>query len=132
MKISKQAKRDAKTLFRACLENGVLSDDRVRQAVGKVVEAKPRGYVAILQHFHRLVKLDIDRRTAQVESSVELSADLQASVKANLETKYGAAMVLKFSVNPELIGGLRIQVGSEVYDGSIQGRLTQLKNNASL
>jgi len=132
MKISKQAKRDAKTLFSACVVDGVLNEDRVRQAVGKVVEGKPRGYVAILQHFQRLVKLDLDKRTAKVESAVELSAEMQASVKANLEKKYGAGLNLSFSVNPELIGGLRIQVGSSVYDGSVQGRLTQLKNSAAL
>ena len=132
MKISKQAKRDAKTLFRACLVDGVLSDDKVRQAVSKVVDAKPRAYVAILQHFHRLVKLDIDKRTAKVESATALSDEMQASVKANLEKKYGSGLALSFSVNPELIGGLRVQVGSEVFDGSVQGRLTQLKSCAAL
>jgi len=132
MKISKQARRDAKTLFRACVVDGVLNDDRVRLAIGKVVEGKPRGYVAILQQLQRLVKLDIDKRTAKVESATELSADLQASVKTNLEKKYGAGLSLIFSVNPGLIGGLRIQIGSDVYDGSVQGRLAQLKNSAAL
>ena len=132
MKISKQAKRDAKTLFSVCVVDGVLNDDRVRQAVSKVVEGKPRGYVGILQHFQRLVKLDIDKRTAKVESATELSAELQASLKASLEKKHGAGLNLNFAVNAELIGGLRIQIGSDVYDGSVQGRLTQLKNSAAL
>lgn len=132
MKISKQAKRDAKTLFRACQADGVLSDDRVRQAVAKVIEAKPRGYVAILQHFQRLVKLDIDRRAAKVESAVALSDDQQAAVRGNLEKKYGAGLSLSFRVNPALIGGLRVQVGSDVYDGSVAGRLARLKSGAAL
>ena len=132
MKISKQSKRDAKTLFKACVVDGVLSDDRVRQAVTKVVEGKPRGYVAILQHFQRLVKLDIDKRTAKVESASELSGEQQAAVKGSLEQKYGAGLNLTFSVNPALIGGLRVQVGSDVYDGSVQGRLAQLKSSAAL
>jgi F-type H+-transporting ATPase subunit delta len=132
MKISKQAKRDAKTLFNACVADGVLSDDRVRQAVAKVVEGKPRGYVAILQHFQRLVKLDIDKRTAKVESAIELSGVQQAAVQSGLEKKYGMGLNLTFVVNPALIGGLRVQIGSDVYDGSVQGRLTQLKNSAAL
>lgn len=132
MKISKQAKRDAKTLFKACVVDGVLSDDKVRLAVTKVVEGKPRGHVAILQHFQRLVKLDIDKRTARVESAIELTGDQQAAVKSGLEQKYGAGVNLGFAVNPALIGGLRIQIGSDVYDGSVQGRLTQLKNSAAL
>ncbi len=132
MKISKQAKRDAKQLFSACVVDGVLAEDRVRQAVSKVAEAKPRAYVAVLMHFQRLVKLDIQKRTATVQSAVELSPELQAQVKANLEKKYGTGLTLNFSVNPFLIGGLRIQIGSDVYDGSVQGRLTQLKNSAAL
>lgn len=132
MKISKQAKRDAKVLFKASVVDGVLNDDRVRQTVAKVVEGKPRGYLAILQHFQRLVKLDIDKRTAKVESATELSGDQQATVKGNLEKKYGAGLNLSFAVNPALIGGLRIQIGSDVYDGSVQGRLAQLKDSAAL
>jgi len=132
MKISKQAKRDAKTLFKACVVDGVLSDDKVRLAVTKVVEGKPRGYVAILEHFQRIVKLDIDKRTAKVESAIELTGEQQAAVQGSLEQKYGAGLNLGFAVNPALIGGLRIQIGSDVYDGSVQGRLTQLKNSAAL
>jgi F-type H+-transporting ATPase subunit delta len=132
MKISKQAKRDAKQLFNVCVVDGALADDRVRQAVSKVVEGRPRGYVGILHHFQRLVKLDIDKRTAKVESATGLTGEQQASVQANLEKRYGGGLNLTFSVNPVLIGGLRIQIGSDVYDGSVHGRLMQLKNSAAL
>jgi len=50
----------------------VLDEAKVRQIVQQVIAAKPRGYVAILSHFQRLVKLDLDRRTARVESPVPL------------------------------------------------------------
>ena len=132
MKISKQAKRDAKSLFKACVAEGVLNDDRARQAVTQVLASKPRGYQAILQQFQRLLKLDIDRRTAKVESAVALTSEQQMSVQGSLENKYGAGLNLNFTLNPALIGGLRVQIGSDVYDGSVQGRLAQLKNNAAL
>ena len=69
VKISKQARRDAKQLFHACRVNGLLDEAKVRQVVQQVIAAKPRGYLAILSHFQRLVKLDLDRRTARVESA---------------------------------------------------------------
>jgi F-type H+-transporting ATPase subunit delta len=50
------------------------------------------------------------------------------SIKANLEKQYGAGLNIGFSVNPGLIGGLRIKVGSDVYDGSVAGRLAALKS----
>ncbi len=127
MKISKQARRDGKSLFNSCRVNGVLDEARVRQTVSAVIAQKPRGYVGILSHFQRLVKLDIERRTARVESSVALSGALQESVKANLAKGYGAGLSIGFAVNPALIGGLRVKVGSDVFDGSVKARLAELE-----
>jgi F-type H+-transporting ATPase subunit delta len=129
MKISKRAKRDAKELLRSCAVNGLLDEGRVRNAIQRVVEVKPRGYVAILSHFERLVKLDIDRRTARVESAVPLTPELQASVKSNLTQVYGPGLDISFGQNPKLIGGMRIKVGSDVYDGSVQARLAALEQS---
>ena len=126
MKISKQARRDAKRLFGVCTVNGALDEARVRQAVQAVIQGKPRGYVGLLHHFQRLVKLDIARRTARVESVVPLGSGLKASVESNLARKYGTGLNVVFDVNPALLGGLRIQVGSDVYDGSVATRLASL------
>jgi F-type H+-transporting ATPase subunit delta len=129
MKISKQARRDAKELFRSCLNNGRLDEGRVRQAVQAVVAGKPRGYVAILSQLQRLVKLEIDRCTAKVESATALTPELQNSVKVDLDRKYGAGLNITFSENPSLLGGLRVQVGSDVYDGSVRARLEALRES---
>jgi len=129
MKITKQARRGAKELFRACLVNGLLDDNHARQAVQRVIEVRPRGYLAILSHFQRLVKLDLERRTAKIESATPLAADLQAKVQAGLDRLYGPGLNASFVQNPALIGGLRIKVGSDVYDGSIQARLAALEES---
>ncbi len=126
MKISKQARREAKELYRASFVNGVLDDNRVRQVVTKVAEAKPRGYFGILSHFHRLVKLELERRTARVESAAALSPEMQSDVTAKLTGLYGPGLNISFAQNPALLGGLRIKVGSDVYDGSVQARLENL------
>lgn len=126
MKITKQARRDAKQLFRGCVANGALDEAKVRQTMQAVVAQKPRGYVGILSHFHRLVKLDLERRSARVESAVQSSPAMMESIKASLARRYGPGLNLTFSVNPELIGGLRVKVGSDVYDGSVQARLNAL------
>ena len=127
MKISKQARRDSKRLFNVCKVSGVLDEARVRQTVTAVIAQKPRGYVGILSHFQRLVKLDIERRSATVESAVAASDSLQSSVKANLAARYGAGLNVTFAVNPSLIGGLRVKVGSDVFDGSVKARLAELE-----
>ena len=129
MKISKQARRDANQLYRFCRVKDELDEGRVRQVVQQVIATKPRGYVAILSHFHRLVKLDVGCRTARVESPVPLAEPQQASIKANLARRYGDGLIFAFTQNPGLIGGLRVQVGSDVFDGSIQARLAELETN---
>lgn len=126
MKISKQARREGKELFRDCMVNGVLDENRVRNVVGKVAQLKPRGYVEILSHFQRLVKLEVERRTARVESAVPLTPEGQAEVTKKLGNLYGAGLNISFAQNPSLLGGLRIKVGSDVYDGSVQARLEGL------
>jgi len=109
--------------------NGLLDDNRVRQAVTQVIAKKPRRYVAILAQFHRLVKLDVARRTARVESTAPLPPELQAGVTQQLGKVYGAGLSISFAQNPALIGGLRVKVGSDVYDGSVQARLSALAEN---
>jgi F-type H+-transporting ATPase subunit delta len=129
MRTTKQTRREATRLFRLCLVNGLLDEGRVRQVVDQVIEGKRRGYVALLSFFHRLVKLESARHTAEVESAVPLPADLQANVQASLQSVYGPELSILFSQRPELIGGMRIQVGSDVYDSSVRARLAALERS---
>ncbi len=131
MKTSKQARREAKRLFRACVQGELLDEKRVREVVSRVIELKPRGYLGILSHFQRLVKLDVERRNARVESAIPLTPDLEASIRQKLTGLYGPGLSFSFSQNPNLLGGVRIKVGSDVYDGSVQARLNLLQEQFS-
>ena len=128
MKISKQARRDGKSLFRTCLVNGRLDENRVREAVERVVEGKPRGYLKTLVHFQRLVQLHAEARQVRVENAVETTPEQMSRIQQALEQRYGPGLDVSYWINRELLGGLRIRVGSDVYDGSIRRRLDELKN----
>ncbi|MCX6904408.1 MAG: F0F1 ATP synthase subunit delta [Verrucomicrobia bacterium] len=129
MKISKKAKREAKQLYRSCVEAGLLDETRVRSAVRQGIAAQPRGYLAMLSHFQRLVKLELQRRQARVESPVPLPGDLQSDIQGNLTRLYGGGLSFSFVQNAALLGGLRVQVGSDVFDGSVQSRLAALQES---
>lgn len=129
MKISKQERREGKELFRTTFVDGVMDEGRVRKAIEALLAQKPRGYVGILAHLQRLVKLEIARRTAKIESATALSPQDQAAIQANLTKRYGQGLNISFVHNAALIGGMRIKVGSDVYDGSVQGRLNALKES---
>jgi F-type H+-transporting ATPase subunit delta len=129
MKSTKEIKREAKHLFRLCFVNGSLDEDRVRSVLQGILGSKRRGSLPLAGQFQRLVSLDRLSHTAKVESAVPLSPDLQANVQASLVRGYGPELNTSFADNPALIGGMRIRVGSDVYDGSVKGGLDALENS---
>jgi F-type H+-transporting ATPase subunit delta len=124
---TKQARRDGKQLFRGCMVNGRLDEARALRVVQAVTDSKPRGWLPALHHFQRLVKLELERRTARVESPVPLEPVLRQDVTRGLERLYGPGLRCEFRENQALLGGLRVQVGSDVYDGSVRSRLSALE-----
>jgi len=105
---------------------GVLDDARVHAVVDGVIRAGRRGGVDILSGFRRLVRLDRQRHTALVVSAAPLPDDLRADVAAGVERLYGRDIETSFSDDPALIGGMRLTVGSDVYDGSVRARLAAI------
>ncbi len=127
MKGSKQSRRDAKQLFKSCQVDGQLNDDRVRKTVALLVEKKPRGYFGTLQELQRLVKLDVNSHSASVVSAVELTEEQKQSVRDSLGRMKGGDVAIEFAQNPDLIGGMRVKIGDDVYDGSMKTRLARLE-----
>ncbi len=129
MKGTKQSRRLAKQLFKSCQVDDRLNADRVRKAVRLLIEQKPRGYFGILQNLQRLVKLDEASRSARVESAVALSQAQQQDVRNSLKRLKSTDVTVEFATNSGLIGGMRVKIGDDVYDGSVKTRLTSLSDN---
>jgi F-type H+-transporting ATPase subunit delta len=129
MKISKVAAASARRLFGLCQTGERLDEAKLRSVVARLVEAKPRDYAAVLSALQRLTRLALERRKVTVESSVELDGASQQRVLAGLTSQYGAGLVVHYQINPALLGGLRIRVGNDVFDGSVQGRLDRFANS---
>jgi len=128
--ITKQrALREAKRMFHLCFVNGTLNEDRVRHAVQIVLKSRRRGYLLLLGYFQKLVKNNRIQHTAQVESAVSVPMDLQEKIQDSLVRTHGPEIHTMFSLNPALIGGMRIQVGSDVYDGSVEYGLEALQRS---
>ena len=129
MKGTKQSRRFAKQLFKSCQVNGQLDADRTQKSVQLLIEQKPRGYFGILQHLHRLVKLAEASRTARVESAVALGQAQQQDIQDSLNRLKGGDVTVEFAENPRLIGGMRVKIGDDVFDGSVKTRLTGLSES---
>lgn len=127
MKSRKESLRVAKKLFKASLVKGQLDLPTVRKIVRTLGDSKPRGYLGVLDAFWKLVRLDLEKNQAIIASAVELDSAAQKEVVANLKKKYGPQITTEFIVRPELIGGMKIRIGSDVWDGSVKGRLERLE-----
>ncbi len=126
MKSSKEATRAARQLFRMSLVDGAVDLERVKTIIRKLASAKPRGYLAIIAQFHRLLRLELEKRHAVIESAEPLTAELTAQVTADMKRKYGEDVTTEFKVTPSLLGGMRLKLGSDVWDGSVKNRLERL------
>jgi F-type H+-transporting ATPase subunit delta len=128
MKSGKEAARIAKKLFTASVVDGKVDASAVRTIVKKLADEKPRGYLNLINAYMRLIRLEVERNSAVVESASELEASVKDSVIADLKKKYGDQVEAEFALNPDLIGGMRIRVGSDVWDGSVKNRLDRLND----
>ena len=128
MKISKDAARAARQLLRLSHKDGRLDGDLIKEITSRISAAKPRDYLAMLQEYSILLRLEVEKLEALVESAIELGAQAGNDLVNDLRAKYGEELKAEFKVNPELLGGMRVKVGSDVWDGSVRARLNALKN----
>lgn len=63
---------------------------------------------------------------AMVESALPLDAAQTAALNADLERRFKRKVKAQITVNKELIGGVRVQVGDEVIDSSVRGQLAAM------
>ncbi|WP_285725309.1 F0F1 ATP synthase subunit delta [Psychromicrobium xiongbiense] len=88
----------------------------------------PRGLqpAKLVDRFAALAAARQNRWIAAVSTSRPLSAEQQTRLKAGLDRLYGRELNLNASVDPSLIGGIRVRVGDEVVDASLVTRLGEL------
>jgi F-type H+-transporting ATPase subunit delta len=127
MKINKETRQLARGLLRSSFVDGRLDSARVASLVKSLIEKKPRNYIKALDAYKRLLRLEVEKRSATIETATELAPEAGEQIVANLKRKYGGDLAAKFVVNPELLGGMRIRVGSDVWDSSVRNRLQRLQ-----
>ncbi len=126
MKASKVALSTARRIFRLCTVDGSIDDERMRKAINLLATKKPRGYRSIMQVLRRLLKIELQSKAVTVESAHQLEPQTAERLSTSLRKRYGNDLTFDFRTNPSLIGGLRVRVGNDVYDGSVKSRLARL------
>jgi F-type H+-transporting ATPase subunit delta len=127
MKINKEIRRLSREMLRASFTDGQLDAGRITSLVDSLIARKPRHYVEILKNYRRLLRLELEKRQAKIETASELDSATNSELVANLKKKYGGELTTQFVVNPALLGGMRIRVGSDVWNGTVRNRLERLQ-----
>jgi F-type H+-transporting ATPase subunit delta len=127
MKINKEIRQLSREMLRASFTDGQLDPGRITSLVDSLITRKPRRYIDVLKNYKRLLRLELENRRATIETASEVDAATISELAANLKKKYGSDLKTEFVVNPELLGGMRIRVGSDVWDGTVRNRLERLQ-----
>jgi F-type H+-transporting ATPase subunit delta len=127
MKINKQIRRLSREMLRASFTDGQLDAGKTRSLVDSLIAKKPRNYIDVLKNYRRLLRFELEKRRARVETASELDSTTSSELVANLKKKYGSDLTAEFIVKPELLGGMRVRVGSDVWDGTVRNRLAELE-----
>jgi F-type H+-transporting ATPase subunit delta len=127
MQVKKEVRQIAREMLRASFTDGQLDRGRIGAVVDSILTKKPRNYLKILEYYKRLLRLEAEKRHARIETATSLETQIASQISLNLARRYGTDLTTEFVVNPELLGGMRIRVGSDVWDSSVRNRLERLE-----
>jgi F-type H+-transporting ATPase subunit delta len=127
MRINKEIRRLSREMLRASFTDGQLNSGRIAAFVDSLIARKPRNYIHVLKNYRRLLRLEVEKRRARIETASEVDREATSKVIENLKKKSGNDLTTEFVVDPQLLGGMRIRVGSDVWDGTVRNRLEQLQ-----
>jgi F-type H+-transporting ATPase subunit delta len=128
MKLNKEIRQLSRKMLQASFTDGQLDPGKVGSLVDSLVTHKPRNYIDVLKNYKRLLRLELQKRRATIETASDVDPAIRSEIIANLKNKYGNDLATEFQVDPQLLGGMRIRVGSDVWDGSVRNRLERLQH----
>ncbi len=110
----------------------LLLDDKARPVTIRLAEVALRGFGgrSFSAGLTRLVELAANRRERQiayVTVARTMSEEQQNQLADQLSSIYGRAVDLKISVAPDILGGLRVRVGDDMYDATILRHLVEAR-----
>jgi F-type H+-transporting ATPase subunit delta len=127
MQVKKEVRQIARGMLRASFTDGQLDRGRIASVIDSVLTKKPRNFLKILEYYKRLLRLEADKRHARIETATAVEPQIASQISLNLARRYGTDLTVEFAINPALLGGMRIRVGSDVWDSSVRNRLERLE-----
>lgn len=128
MKLTRQHRRNARLLWQAVSVNGIPDEGRVREAVRTIRQNEGRDAEAVLRCFQQRLDVYIRANRVGVVSAVSLSSQQQEQLSRLFSNAGTAGAGVSYSIDPSVIGGLRVERGYQVTDMTIARQLEVLKD----
>jgi F-type H+-transporting ATPase subunit delta len=123
--------RSAPVEHRIALIDGLLagkvSDQTARLARQAVAAPRGRSLDRTLETYATVAAERRSRVVATVTAAVPLTEEQRERLSRALASIYGREIQLNIDVNPGLVGGIRVEIGDEVIDGSVISRLGEAR-----
>lgn len=126
MAADKQTKLLAKQLFKLSVVDGVVSPEQVAGVLGWVEQHSPRRPIALLKAYHHRIALELAKSHAEVEHAGPISDGTLKMIEGAMTQKYKRVVTASAKPNATLLAGLRIRVGSDIYESSVAAQLATL------
>lgn len=123
---NKSAQQLARQLFTMSLVDGAVSAERVEGVLAYVEKHRPANPVMVLQVYKQLISRELAKSHAVVEHAGPITDGILRGLEGALTQKYKRQVTASAVHNAELIAGLRLRIGDDVYEASIAGQLDQL------
>jgi len=81
----------------------------------------------VVEEYDRLRDEHEGRVQVRVTTARELGADLKEALRASLEQRTNKTVVLRERIDPEVLGGIRVNLGDQVLDGTIRRGLQDMR-----
>jgi F-type H+-transporting ATPase subunit delta len=123
---AKVAHQLARQLFKLSLENGIVSPERVAGVLAYVEKHRPANPVMVLRAYQRFVGNEVAKSQAVVSHAGAIQPAMLDSIAAAMTKKYGRSVTAMSKPAPELLAGLRVRVGDDIYESSVAAQLDAL------
>jgi F-type H+-transporting ATPase subunit delta len=117
-----------KVAFLDRLNQKLKLQKELRNLIAVLVDNNRIGQVSeVAQAWRRLLQEQSGIRQAEIVTARELSEKDRDALVAEIGKLAGARVEASFKLDPSILGGTVVRIGSTVYDGSVRGRLDRLK-----
>jgi F-type H+-transporting ATPase subunit delta len=128
MRADKKTKLLAKQLFKLSLVNGQVSAEQVAGVLGYIEKIEPHHTMTLLKLYHRTIQAEVAKSRAVVEHAGPVTDATLRLIGSTMTRKYQRPVTAAAKPNAALLAGLRVRVGSDVYESTVAGQLATLSS----